>query len=389
MKKSSSPSFHFSMYLFTTIVALVYAAQNLISPALITISNYFGFGGEKRQLGELTFSFMILSGISMIIFGYLADKLTRVRILIIGTIIYSIPLTFVALVPSSNAGFSLFFLLQMISGFGFGAVIPNIFSLLGDIIPRNDRSKGFSFFSISSLIGMAFGIGLSTAYIDTDWRLSYFIIGIVSLTCVIFLFFLKEPSRIGMDNSFLIDKGAVEYTYRIKISDLKSIFKKKSNIWLIVNFVDTIPTGIILFLLFAYLDEVHGIPENIGLVFLIFVLLSTLFGTVIFGYITDNLYSKGKRKARVLYALMANIAPIPFVFIGLLIPFQFPKNGTILDLIMVPGALTMLFLFIIGLFLNGATNGSWYATVVDINLPEHRGTVLSTANFFDIIGKSL
>ena len=49
----------------------------------------------------------------------------------------------------------------------------------------------------------------------------------------------------------------------------------------------------------------------------------------------------------------------------------------------------MLVLFIIGLFLNGATNGSWYATVVDINLPEHRGTVLSTANFFDIVGRSV
>jgi MFS family permease len=49
----------------------------------------------------------------------------------------------------------------------------------------------------------------------------------------------------------------------------------------------------------------------------------------------------------------------------------------------------MLVLFMIGIFMNGAVNGNWYATVVDLNLPEHRGTVLATANFFDIIGKSI
>ena len=43
----------------------------------------------------------------------------------------------------------------------------------------------------------------------------------------------------------------------------------------------------------------------------------------------------------------------------------------------------------IGIFANGAVNGNWYATVVDLNLPEHRGTILSTANFFDIIGRSI
>ncbi|GAI93486.1 unnamed protein product [marine sediment metagenome] len=49
----------------------------------------------------------------------------------------------------------------------------------------------------------------------------------------------------------------------------------------------------------------------------------------------------------------------------------------------------MLILMMIGMFANGAVNGSWYATIVDLNLPEHRGTTLATANFFDVIGRSL
>nr|MDO8083873.1 hypothetical protein [Candidatus Sigynarchaeum springense] len=124
------------------------------------------------------------------------------------------------------------------------------------------------------------------------------------------------------------------------------------------------------------------------LIFLAFVLIGTLVGTLVFGSIADKLFKKGNKKARVLLALFANVAPIPFVFIAFLIPFWF-EGTTLVDLFMVPGAVLTIILLTVGLFLNGATNGSWYATVVDINLPEHRGTVLATANFFDIFGKAI
>jgi len=275
------------------------------------------------------------------------------------------------------------------TGLGFGAVIPSIFSLIGDLVPKDDRSKGFSFFSIASLLGLALGISLATFAGTPDWRLPLFMIGIIGLIDGLFILFLKEPPRIGKDNLHLLEKDEIEYTYRIKKDDLKDIFRKKSNIWLILNFVDTIPTGIILFLLFAYMEEVHNVPNANALVFLIFILLSTLIGTIIFGIIGDKRFKRGQKKARVHLALMANVVPIPFVFIGLMIPFVAPDNASVGDLFLIPGAVLMIVLMSIGLFINGATNGSWYATVVDINLPEHRGTVLATANFFDILGRAI
>ena len=389
MEKKYGTSINLSLILFITIVALVYSTQNMISPNLLIISEYFGFGGTKTELGFLTFTFTIISGISMIIFGILADKITRKWIVLTGTLIYSTFSILTITVPPGLMGYYVFFLLTCMNGIGFGAVIPSIFSLIGDLISQEDRSKGFSFFSIASLIGMALGIGLATAVGGVDWRISYLIVGLLGLFNALFILRFKEPSRIGKDHLFLVEKEAVEYTYRIDKEDLPIIFKKKSNIWLILNFVDTIPTGIILFLLFAYMEEFHNVPSNLALIFLIFILLSTLIGTVIFGIIGDNMFKSGKKKARVLLALMANIVPIPFVFIALLIPFRAPEGATIVDLFLITGAVAMLVLIVIGLFINGATNGSWYATVVDINLPEHRGTVLATANFFDILGRAI
>jgi MFS family permease len=268
-------------------------------------------------------------------------------------------------------------------------VIPSIFSLIGDIIKQEDRSKGYSFFSIASLFGMMLGILLSTFLGQLDWRLPYLIVGLLGLGSSLFMLRFHEPSRLGMDALSVGAEQTPEASYRIKREDLPLIFKKKSNIWLIVNFVDTIPTGIIMFLLYTFMKQEHNVPESLTIIFLGFILISTLIGTVVFGTLGDRMFKKGNKKARVQLALFANIAPIPFVFIALLIPFRVPDNASVLDLFTTTGALIMLILLVIGLFINGAVNGSWYATVVDLNLPEHRGTVLAVANFFDILGKSL
>jgi MFS family permease len=386
MKKDSSL---LSLILFIIIITLVYSVQNMISPNILEMSNFFGFAGDLSQLGFLTFSFTILSGISMIIFGYLADKITRKWIVFLGTIIYSSFACLVILVPKGISGYYLFFFLTCMSGIGFGAIVPSIFSLIGDLISQGDRSKGFSFFSIATLLGMLVGIILATSIGTPDWRLPFLVIGIAGLMNSVIIFFFQEPARIGKDHLDLMKRDEVDYTYRIKRDDLRVVFKKKSNIWLILNFVDTIPTGIILFLLWAYMEQIHNVPEDVALIFLAFIFLSTLLGTIIFGILGDKMFKIGKKKARVYLALMANVVPIPFVFIGLMIPFRAPDGVTIGGLFLIPGAVLMLILTCIGLFVNGATNGSWYATVADINLPEHRGTVLATANFFDILGKAI
>ncbi|MFO8019803.1 MAG: MFS transporter [Promethearchaeia archaeon] len=389
MDKSSKNTSLLSIILFITIVALIYSTQNMISPNLLMISEYFGFGEETTQLGVLTFTFTLLSGISMIIFGYLADKIIRKWIVFGGTLMYSFFSVMTVFVPRGLTGYYWFFFLTCMNGIGYGAIIPSVFSLIGDLISQDNRSKGFSFFSIASLIGMALGMGLATIAGQFDWRVSFFVVGITGFVNSIFIFSFKEPSRIGKDFEDVVDKEAVEYTYRIKRDDLNYVFKKKSNIFLIINFVDTIPTGIILFLLYAYMEDFHNVPSDLTLVFLGVILLSTLAGTVIFGFIGDHLFQKGYKKARVYLALMANIVPIPFVFISLLIPFEAPSGASLLTLLTIPGAILMMILISTGLFINGAVNGSWYATVVDINLPEHRATVLAAANFFDIIGRAI
>ena len=368
-----------SIILFVLIITLINSVSNMISPNLLVISNYFGFGGDTAPIGVLTFSFMIFTGITMLIFGYLADKIVRKWIVFFGSLIFSIFSLFTITVPTGIIGYSIFFFLTILTGIGYGALIPSIFSLMGDMVSREDRSKSFSFFSIASFFGIVFGSALATYAGSTDWRFPFLVIGIVGILASLLFLLFKEPSRLGKDHSFDID--AVDYSYRIKLSDVRIIFKKKANIWLVVNFVDTIPTGIILTLLYAYMEVYHGITADVTVLIFLIILVNIILGTVVFGYIGDKKFKKGNKKARVLLALFGNIAPIPFLFVALIIPFSAPN--------LFPGLLIWIVLFSIGMFTNGAVNGNWYATVVDLNLPENRGTVLATSNFFDIIGRAI
>jgi len=381
--------FRLTITLCIAAIIIIFAIQNLISPNLHILSTLFGFGGDATQLGVVQFTFMFLGGASMVAFGYLSDKMNRVRILFFGTLLFSIPSILVAFVGPGIEGYALFFVLQVTSGLGLGMTYPTTFSLTGDIIKQNDRSKGFSYFSIATNLGIVCASLLGALMPPEYWQISYILLGIIGIACAGLLLLVKEPSRLGRDFLYLAGKDAVDYSYRIRLADIKVIFKKKSNVWLIINFVSTVPMGIILFLLYDYLQLYHNVPKQMALLFLAIVVVALFAGTMVFGFIADDFFKKGNKRARVFVCVFSNTAPIPFILIGVLVPFQLSAGGSIADLFSIPNAQLMIILVTTGIFLVGGVYGPWYATVVDLNLPEHRGTVLSLANFFETIGKSI
>ena len=181
-----------SFILFILIATLISSISNMISPNLIAISYYFGFGGDTTPLGVLTFSFTLATGFFMLIFGYLADKIVRKWIVCAGAFIFSIFSTFTIIVPTGFTGYIMFFLITVITGIGYGALVPSIFSLIGDIISKESRSKGYSFFSIASFFGIVVGTGLATFVGSSDWRVPFFIIGLMGLLGALLFIFFKE-----------------------------------------------------------------------------------------------------------------------------------------------------------------------------------------------------
>lgn len=379
------------------------------------------------QFGWLVGLGILNQGIFTFLFGYLADKYSRKWLLIIGGSIWSVA-TFLfciaRLVP-------MLFIARLLGTFGLGAITPVTFSLLSDMFPSEKRSKSFAWWGIATLIGGLLGgsLGLAFNRIDFDsipgwsdwdtitqmdylkiyeaskivfWRISYLLIGILGVVCTFFCLIVKEPKR-GSKDKQLRDSLAetdLKYTYKIKKEDLKYIFTRRSNFWLIFNFFDVIVTGFFLsnVLLFINKEMQFGFDDVISisqlLMFLVPALALGLFGQFYFSNQGDKKVRRGDPAGRVKVAIKCGLVHVPFFVLAMLFVPNKADSTFFWGAIVVPGWLFWILMAVMGVILGIGLMYSlgiapnWYASLIDVNLPEHRGTMIATASFLDTIGRS-
>lgn len=142
-------------------------------------------------------AFSLTSVFASLPIGYIADRKKRVRILLIGMVVWSSA----TLVSAFSQNFYQLAVLRMVLGLGAAAVNPTAFSLLSDYFPPNYRNTVMSTFQSTVYIGQ--DIGLLTGIIaqETSWRISFFILGLPGLILALpFFFTVWEPAR-GMSES--------------------------------------------------------------------------------------------------------------------------------------------------------------------------------------------
>lgn len=374
---------------FLAVLLFGFADQSMLSPLLNPLLMYFFKNTENViPLGWITFFFTIFSAFAMVIAGILADKKSRIRISFIGCLLYAFISILTILVPQGRLGYYLFLITRTLSGIGIGLVIPAIYSLVGDTVHADRRTIGFGFVSVAILMGRLVGFGIAGTF-QADWRTAYFILGLINLFLAISLLRVREPRR-GMQEKELhgvLTDGA-EYTFRISKKDIKFIRSNHSNLWLIINFIDVFPGAIILFLIFKYMKDIHNMDTGEVNIIILAVFLFGALGALIFGRLGDLWYKKNKR-AKVILALICNGVPMFFMFIFIKSDFWIPDKTSFLSMLDIPGVIVMIAAVAAAMFLNQGVNPNWYSTLADVNLPEHRGTMVSMASVMDLLGQAL
>jgi MFS family permease len=384
----------FTILLFVLILVFNTADQNLASPMLNPMMlDFFGSTADALvpRMSWITSLFIILSGISMVIFGMMADRHSRKKICLTGSLIFAIPSILSILIPHGELGYFFFFLTRAVNGIGIGAIIPSIFSMVGDTAKPDRRTTVFSYISLAMILGQLIGM-ITASLVETatgNWRIVYFAIGIINLVLALGILGIQEPKR-GIQEEELktaMMEGA-EYNYKFKREDLKILWTNRSNFWLIANFIDTIPSGMIFFLLFKYFEDIHNLDSNTVTLIVLVAMLSGGISTLLFGKLGDVWFKKDLR-AKVLIALFCNGFPVITFIIFLVTDFWVPDGATLGDAMAVPGFLLAFIMVVLTIFINQGVGPNWYSTLTDINLPEHRATVISMASFTDILGRTL
>jgi len=357
----------------------------ILNPLLL---HFFGSIDEALlpKMSIISSVIILVSSVSMAIAGVFADRTSRKWICFSGILIYAIFSLLTVFTPSAQGGYIFFFIVRALNGIGIGAITPTIFSMVGDTAKPDKRTRAFAYINIALGVGQLVGMVIGGLMQDT-WRLAYGIIGGAGLVLAVLLIFRPEPQRGGAEDELQAIKGAA-YIYKFEFSDFKKIWSNKTNFWLIANFVDTIPSGIIIFLLYKYLQDEKNMDPEITIIIVLLAFIAGFFGTFIFGWIGDRWFRKNKR-AKVILALFCNGFPVIFFIAFLLTDFYVPDEATLAEALAAPGVAFAVGSLVILMAINQGVGPNWDSTLTDVNLPEHRSTMIGIATFMDLIGRTI
>lgn len=137
-------------------------------------------------------AFSITGVVAGLPIGWIADHVKRVRVLLIGLILWSLATLCSAFVQ----GYYELAVLRMLLGVGTAALNPTAFSLLSDYFAPAYRSFIMSIFQSAIYLGQDVGLLMGIVAQYYSWRVVFFILGLPGLICAIpFYFTVLEPKR--------------------------------------------------------------------------------------------------------------------------------------------------------------------------------------------------
>jgi MFS family permease len=361
-------------------------------------------------------SFFLLTSASFaLIWGYYTDRIDRIKVIMAGAFSW----TFGMILTAFSTDLPMLVISRMASGMGLGCVLPVGYSIISDAIPPDERSGWFGTLAILSSVSNGVGQGLSSFVGPIlGWRFPFFLLSGISTIIVFILFFVKIPQRGASENELLdMVEMNLEYSYKISKKDLLSILKKKTNRYLIIQgFFAIIPGTILVYFMTSMLSSHYFtvLPDEIRLqtatIFAGLLGIGYLLGNVLMSYIGDILFRKNK-KNRTRLATACMILSIPFVFLTLFsiqtLSSEFATNlsypvpipteeitsyiiSTIIEIFKVYPSYIYYFIFgFIGSILSTGWVSNKNAVMVDVNLPEHKGTSTSFFSLSEQVGKGI
>ncbi|TXT62501.1 MAG: Inner membrane transport protein YdhP [Promethearchaeota archaeon] len=384
----------------------------MLIPAYGAIKIELGVPEELLAIPDALF--LLVSALFALIWGYYTDRINRTKLILAGGFSWTIGM----LLTGSSLNLTTIIISRIISGVGLGCVLPIGYSILSDAIPPEERSAWFGWIAILSSASNAIGQGLSSFLGPIfSWRFPFFLMSGISIVVVFLIFFIKLPSRGAKEEELTeLSELNLEYSYRISKDDLKDILNKKTNLYLTIQgFFAIIPGTVLIYFLTSMLSLYYfnELPQEIRLqtstIFAGMVGVGYILGNIFLSYLGDVLFKRNK-KNRTKLATICMFLTIPFCFLTMIsiepinstnlnisYPLLIPTQQiwtyillTIIDIFQVyPGYIYFFVAALIASTLSSGPVANKRAIMIDVNLPEHKGTATSLFNLSEQVGKGL
>ena len=233
------------------------------------------FNLSKTMIGVLIFAVSTSGSLCQVVYGYLGDKWGRRFFLIPGPATAGIFLCFMGLSPNVLV----LILLLLMGGMGVSAFHPHAASLAGDMAGIR-RGFGLSLFMAGGTVGFAIGPLAAAALMSSVGPARMPVVSVVGVAAS---FLLYRHTRPGEKKSRTHNSVNILEIIRPRI-------KLLSILCIIVILRATVSIVFVNFL--SLLMKQRGLPLIVGGSVIFLFLLSTSFGTILGGYLSDRISRK-------------------------------------------------------------------------------------------------
>lgn len=330
--------------------------------------------------------------------GYLGDRTNRKRLLLYGTLIWA---SGALLAPLADL--PAYFALQAVMGAGLGCIASVGFSIISDLVSPARRGLAMSAWSLSQGIGTAVGKAIAAIVVTRveDWWVPYVLFSATGFLLVVLYGFTANPARGATEEEL----QGTTYTHVIKPGDLVVMLRRPSNLGLILHGGSLqLFWGAFSWLPFVMAIKLAGVglPEGVAGLAGNVILAAFFAGGFIapaWGWLGDRVRRR-RLNARPLLVMVGTSAGAILFLLAMAVPFEAefvalaglsnPVDVILAIVQLILGSPAVLAFFVLAfLAMAGfcADLPNTYALGIDVNLPEHRGTMFSLVNFVLGIGR--
>lgn len=390
----------FTVAVFIVLASLDNAAIALIPSMVPQLEETFRVG--TALIGVLTATQVVVTAVTAVVWGYLADATDRKRLLLIGTVIWSLAMV----LSGFTTSFAVLFIAQVIAGIGLGSIASVGFSVISDFVSPKHRGLAMSFWGLSQGIGTLVGSLLASQAGAGNHSAPFYAIAAAGVVFAALYVFTYDPPR-GRNEPELaaLYEAGETYEHTIEREQLRDIADVRTNRWLVLQGLTAqVAYGSLIWVPLLYQEKViaqgysSATGQKVGGLFAAMFTIGALF-SILAGHIGDR-WQRRNLSGRAYVSAIGILGAIPFF----LVFFWIPLNG--LDV--TEGASTMTYLgevvselftnpwvagaflsALIALALTSADSPNWFALIADVNVPEHRGTVFGVGNLVNGVGRGV
>jgi len=268
------------IFLFFLGWVFMYADRNILSPVMGSIGEEWNL--DKTELGLMATVFFAAYAFMQIPTGFLADKFGRVKVLVVGFIIFGVG----TYLSGASATFGIFLIMRVLTGLGEGTYYGSQYGISSTITPKKYRGL------VSALInsGMAFGISLgfmSSSYftytLNKGWQFPFYVFAIPTiLVAILIAIFVRDNSH---------KQKQQEAKGQEKVA-MKSLFTKNHIFVYILIFCSLYGFFGMLTWLPYYLQTARDIEASQTGIISSLVPWASIPGAILFGLLSDRIKSK-------------------------------------------------------------------------------------------------